>query len=71
MIPLSIILNILVTLIFGIFWLASFVIFYHLTRFGIGTKPKKLAVLFLLGSVLLFSVSLVLYNTLDLHKLIQ
>ena len=53
--------NILVGIIFFVFWLTAFVILYHLTRFGVGTMPKKLAALFLTGSVTLFSISVILY----------
>jgi len=47
--------------VFLIFWITSFVILYHLVRFGIGTLPKKLGAVFLIGSVLLFTLTLVAY----------
>ena len=71
MFPLQGLANIIVTLIFLAFCLMSFVILYHFTRFGIGVVPKKFAGLFLLGGVLLFGTSLVLYHSLDLQTLIR
>ena len=43
----------------------SFVLVYHLTRFGIGTKPKKAALVYFTGSILLLMVLLVLYIQID------
>ncbi len=54
-----------------IFWLMVFFIFYHFTRFGIGTLPKRLAALFLVGAVILFSISLLFFSTLDLNPLMR
>jgi len=51
------------------YWIFNFIILYHLTRFGIGTQPKKFAAIFLLGSVTLFFVSAVLFAGLDLNSL--
>ncbi len=48
-----------------------FFIFYHFTRFGIGTLPKRLAALFLVGAVILFSISLLFFSTLDLNPLMR
>ena len=61
--------NALVFLIFVVFWLVSFVILYHLLRFGIGVLPKKLAGLFLLGAVILFCTSLLLYQRVEFNWL--
>lgn len=54
-----------------IFWGMSFAIIYHLTRFGIGVQPKRLAAAFMLGAILLFSGSLFLFFRLDLTELIK
>ncbi|OHA87651.1 MAG: hypothetical protein A3A96_03125 [Candidatus Zambryskibacteria bacterium RIFCSPLOWO2_01_FULL_39_39] len=51
------------------YWLFNFIILYHLTRFGVGTEPKKFAVVFLLGSVCLFFVSAVFFVSIDLTTL--
>ncbi len=53
-----------------IFWGASFAIIYHLTRFGVGVQPKRFAAAFMLGAILLFSVSLFLFFRLDLNTLL-
>ncbi len=41
--------------IFGmlIYWTGAFFILYHLIRFGVGNQPKKIALLFLAGSLVL------------------
>ncbi|MBP6974382.1 MAG: hypothetical protein KBB54_00375 [Candidatus Pacebacteria bacterium] len=36
-----------------LYWSGTFVILYHLLRFGIGSQPKKIAVVFLAGSLIL------------------
>jgi hypothetical protein len=36
-----------------LYWTGTFVILYHLIRFGIGNQPKKIAIAFLAGSLLL------------------
>jgi hypothetical protein len=45
----------LVSYFFGIllFWTLSFFINYHLVRFGIGTKPKRMSFIFFMGSIIL------------------
>ena len=68
--PLSIILNILASLIFLVYWIAAFIILYHLTRFGIGVQPKKFAAIFLFGSVVLSGTAIILFMNLDLNSLI-
>jgi len=54
-----------------IFWMVVFIIFYHLTRFGIGTLPKKFSAAFLAGSVALFLWNASTYFSLDLVPLIK
>lgn len=51
------------------YWIFNFIILYHLARFGIGTQPKKMAVIFFLGFVFLFFVSIMLFASLDLNSL--
>lgn len=68
--PVNLILNGIAGLVFFFFWLASFVILYHLTRFGIGVLPKRFSVIFLIGTVTLFSTALILYISLDITQLI-
>jgi hypothetical protein len=62
MLPISNLTNFAVVVIFLIYWLVAFTILYHLTRFGVGVVPKKLSFLFLLGSLALFTVSLIAYT---------
>lgn len=52
-----------------LYWIFNFIILYHLSRFGIGTQPKKMAVIFFLGFVCLFFVSIMLFAGLDLNSL--
>jgi hypothetical protein len=69
MIPLQIIIALLVGLTILIYWGMVFVIFYHLTRFGIGTQPKRFAAIFLLGSVLIFGVFILAFANIDVSSL--
>jgi hypothetical protein len=52
-----------------VFWGFTFTTFYHLTRFGVGIQPKKIAASFLLGSVLLFSISTILLGSVNIDSL--
>jgi len=61
-------------IIFGLFlayWIFNFTILYHLTRFGVGTKPKKFAAVFLLGSIILFSICVLLLGNININNLIS
>jgi len=49
----------LVTIIFSL-WHA-FSVIYHLIRFGIGTIPKKIAMVFLSGTMLFMIISVIMY----------
>ncbi len=68
---LEIIFNILIALVFVVYWVIVFVILYHLTRFGVGVQPKRFAAIFLVGSVILFSLSIVAYLNVDIAPLIK
>lgn len=69
------ILALLFVLVCLAYWLFTFITFYHLVRFGIGTQPKKIAMLFLVGAGILFSISASAFLSLDSsvlkEKLIQ
>jgi hypothetical protein len=52
-----------------VYWIFNFLILYHLTRFGIGTQPKRFAAIFLLGSVTLFIISSLLFASVDINSL--
>lgn len=44
-----------VAFVFGmlIYWVGAYFMLYHLIRFGVGNQPKKIALVFLSGSLLL------------------
>ncbi len=63
----ELVINLTVWVIFFIFWIVTFTTLYHLTRFGVGTLPKKLSALFLVGAVLIFCISLVLFIKADFN----
>lgn len=54
---------------FMFYWVDVFLLLYHLTRFGVGTQPKRFAAVFLVGTVVLFSVSILAYASVDLGTL--
>lgn len=64
-------LNAVLGTIFVVFWLCAFFILYHLTRFGAGIFPKRLALLFLIGAVLLSSSAVIFYLSLDINSLLS
>lgn len=49
-----------------IFWIYTFIILYHLIRFGIGRLPKQISIATLIGSLVLFSWLLYTYNVITL-----
>src|SRR3989344_1024546 len=63
--PIEIIFNILAGLVFLIYWGITFVILYHFSSFGIGVQPKKLAAIFLFGSVILSVIVIILFMRID------
>jgi hypothetical protein len=65
----KLIIAIIVLVVIVAYWAFNFIVFYHLTRFGIGTQPKKFAAVFLLGSVILFFISATFFASLDLNSL--
>lgn len=69
MIPLSYIIFAIVLLAVITYWTTTFIIIYHLTRFGIGTQPKILATIFFFGSAFLSLVSFFLFLNIDLNIL--
>jgi len=48
-----------------------FCIVYHLIRFGIGSLPKILALIFFLGSFCLFGLTMLLFIKIDWQALIN
>ena len=67
----ELIFNILVALTFLAYWVVVFIILYHLTRFGIGVQPKRLAAIFLLGSLVLFCLSIIFYLNVNTNPLLN
>ena len=62
---LEIIFNVLFIGLFVVYWAIAFVVLYHLTRFGVGTQPKRFAGIFMLGSVGLSAVAITLFIKLE------
>lgn len=59
---------VLAAVLLVLYWIHTFAILYHLIRFGIGTRPKQVSLLFFIGSTGLFfllsmSVLLVVFTT--------
>lgn len=59
-----------ISLFFGLilvfYWGFSFFIIYHLIRFGIGPRPKLVALIFFLGSIALFMIAYHYFSKMDL-----
>ena len=70
-IPLGIIFNLFIFLLYFLFWIAVFVILYHLTRFGVGVQPKRLAAAFLLGALVFFCTNIFLFANLNIADIIK
>jgi hypothetical protein len=67
--PFATILNLFLIFLFVVFWLMAFFILYHLTRFGVGVFPKRLAALFLGGAVVLSSAVFLSYSAANISSL--
>jgi len=65
----NIILLIIALFLILIYWISAFIIFYHLVRFGVGTQPKIISAVFVLGSLVLFFVSTVIFSGIDTSRL--
>ncbi len=64
----TLILLILILLLLFVYWIMTFIIFYHLVRFGIGNQPKKFVAVFLLGSIGLFFMSTAFLFSIDVNS---
>ena len=62
-------------LLFGlvllVYWFVVFFIVYHLLRFGIGVKPKLVAFVFFIGSVVLVFPTLVFFQQVDFQEVVR
>ena len=63
--------QLLLGLVAVVYWTNAFFIVYHLTRFGIGPRPKFLALVFLIGSVALFSTTMWFYGQVDIPAVLR
>lgn len=68
LIPFSLLLGVL---LFLVYWVQAFFILYHLVRFGIGAQPKIVALLFFMGSIVLFMATTFAYSQVDLSSAIS
>jgi len=62
---------ILFFLILGFYLWYAFSIIYHLIRFGVGVRPKILALTFFIGSFVLFVMVIVAYSQVDWKGILQ
>jgi hypothetical protein len=69
MLDINLILLAIALLLILVYWISSFIIFYHLVRFGVGTQPKIISAVFVLGSLVLFFTSTVLFSGIDTSRL--
>lgn len=51
---------------FLVYWVQAFFVVYHLVRFGIGPKPKFMALLFFVGSIILFAGVIITYQQIEM-----
>ena len=58
-------------IIIGAYLWYTFSIIYHLIRFGVGREPKVLALIFFMGSFILFVLALLFYLNIDWEEIIQ
>jgi hypothetical protein len=62
---------ILILIIFALYLWYVFSIIYHLIRFGIGVKPKFLALIFFIGSVFLFLLAVSAYSQINWGEVLR
>lgn len=53
----------------ALYFIYTFIIVYHLTRFGIGTKPKLAALVFFVGTLVLLMIFFTVYGSLDVQAI--
>lgn len=53
----------------AVYWLGAFFIVYHLVKYGITSWPKKIATVFLAGSILLSLINFMLFAQIDWQKI--
>jgi len=62
---------VLLVIIAAVFLLYGFFIFYHFIRFGVGGRPKVLALIFFIGACLLSAVIFAAYQKVDWTAIYQ
>ena len=62
---------ILILIIFALYLWYVFSIIYHLIRFGIGVKPKLLALVLFLGSILLFMLAIWAWSQINWTEILE
>lgn len=53
--------GIVLTILLIVYWVIAFSILYHLVRFGVGTPPKKIALTFIISSLVLSLITIFIY----------
>ena len=69
MLDINLILLAIAGLLIIVYWISVFIIFYHLVRFGVGRQPKIFSAIFVLGSFILFFISIVLFSNINTGQL--
>jgi hypothetical protein len=54
-----------------VYWTIAFLVLYHLIRFGVSGQPKKIAAVFLAGSLVLTIITVLLYMQVDFDAIIK
>lgn len=49
-------------ILMAVYWSLVFTVLYHLIRFGVGTAPKRIAIVFLAGCIILSMVTLLFFR---------
>ncbi|MBU4350791.1 hypothetical protein KKH63_00460 [Patescibacteria group bacterium] len=62
---------ILLLIIFAINLWYVFAIIYHLIRFGIGAKPKIMALFFFISSIVFFLIVFAMFNLVDWQDILD
>jgi len=57
--------------ILGFYLWYTFITIFHLVRFGVGKRPKILALIFFIGSFVLFGISVYSYFQIEWQGLFQ
>lgn len=52
---------VVIVILLLIYWIFAFIILYHLIRFGVGSMPKLSALIYFIGSLVLFFVVVIAY----------